>query len=86
MEARTVMARRDGQTYVIRYAEGCELQAVDEVMRLADDPSCPRDWGDVALLGLQITCQADDSPLAGAVRRGALSPLDDGELQFRLSD
>ena len=57
-DIRELNVRKDGQTYVFRYAPGGESQVVDEIIRLAEDPASELDWLDAARLGFQITQHA----------------------------
>jgi hypothetical protein len=63
--------RKEGRTYVFRYAPGCEGQVVEEIIRLAEDPASDLDWVDAARLGFQITQHA----LADCFRQSALQTV-----------
>jgi hypothetical protein len=58
MDTRVLNVRKDGLTYVFRYAPGGESRVVDEIIRLAEDPASDLDWVDAARLGFQITQHA----------------------------
>lgn len=69
--ARTIGMRKDGQTYVFRYAPGSENEVMDELARLADDEGVGLDWVDAATLSFEVTAHA-------ATRcRSALWPMDE---------
>jgi hypothetical protein len=78
-DIRVLNVRKDGQTYVFRYAPGCESQVVDEIIRLAEDPDSRLDWVDAARLGFQITqhamadCYRDTAVQAAPAREGPCS-------------
>ncbi|MHC4562063.1 MAG: hypothetical protein ACYS8X_04735 [Planctomycetota bacterium] len=54
MNRRVLTFAKDGQTYLFRYAPGCEDDVVDEIMKLAEERDCPVDWLDAATLSFQI--------------------------------
>jgi len=54
MSRRTLTLHKSGQTFLFRYTAGSEEAIVDELVRLAHEPSCPLDWADVATLSFQV--------------------------------
>ena len=58
MPLRTIGVETRGHAFILRYEAGEEPQVIDEVMRLAEDPTGELDWADAALLGLQISYHA----------------------------
>ncbi|HPS53607.1 MAG TPA: hypothetical protein PLK08_08640 [Phycisphaerae bacterium] len=54
MDIHNIAIKKPQRTYVLRYAEGSEEQAVEEVMRWADDPSHEIDWQDAADISWRI--------------------------------
>jgi len=52
---RTLGLAKDGQFFILRYQEGLEDRAVEEVMRQADDASHPFDWNDAATMSFAVT-------------------------------
>ena len=79
MSIRVLSLVKGPTTYVFRYASGCEGQVVDEIIRLAEDPSTGLGWMDAARLGFQITqhalaeCFRRDSGVATPAREGPCS-------------
>ncbi len=43
------------QLHMFRYAEGDEEVMIQELIRKAEDPTCPLDWFDAAILSHQMT-------------------------------
>ncbi len=58
MDIRQLSLQKAGRTFVFRYAAGREDEVVEEIIRMAEDPSAEVDWLDAARLGFQITQHA----------------------------
>lgn len=58
MAMRTVQCSSNDQTWIVRYEEGLEDEAVEQIMLLADDRMSAFDWTDAANLCCQITTLA----------------------------
>jgi hypothetical protein len=58
MDIRELSLKKSGLTYLFRYVSGREDEVVNEIIRLAEDPSTDIDWLDAARLGFQITQHA----------------------------
>jgi hypothetical protein len=58
MDTRELKLEKSGIKYIFRYAPGHESEMVEEIIRLAEDPSAGLDWLDAARLGFQITQHA----------------------------
>jgi len=54
MDIHTIALRKPKRAYVLKYKEGSEEQAVEEVMRWADDPAFEIDWQDAASISWRI--------------------------------
>lgn len=54
MDIHTIALKKPKRSYVLKYQEGSEEQAVEEVMRWADDPACEVDWQDAAAISWRI--------------------------------
>ena len=57
---RTLGLEKAGHTFIIRYQVGMEDEAVEELMRMADDRTTGFSWMDAATLSFQITQFAAD--------------------------
>lgn len=55
MDTQTLCLDKDGHRYLFRYPKGREDTIVEELMRLADDPTLNFDWMDAAALSFQVT-------------------------------
>ena len=49
---------KGGDTYLFRYAEGCEDAVMDELIRLADDDEHALDWLDAATMSYELVRRA----------------------------
>ena len=66
MDIHTIALKKPKRAYVLKYKEGFEAQAVEEVMLWADDPSFEIDWQDAA----NISCRILNSVSASIPRIG----------------
>ena len=79
MDIRALTVTKGGLTYVFRYVPGREDEVVDEIIRLAEDPSAGLDLMDAARLGFQITqhalaeCYRQSIGVAAEAREGPCS-------------
>ena len=49
---------KGGDTYLFRYAEGCEDRVMDELIQLAEDDQHTLDWLDAATLSYELARRA----------------------------
>lgn len=54
MDIHTIAMKKPKRLYVLKYSEGSEERAVEEVMRWADDPACEIDWQDAANISWRV--------------------------------
>ena len=54
MEMRQLTLVKKGQYYLFRYQPGEEATLIQTLMEKADDPQCPLDWFDAAVLSHQM--------------------------------
>ena len=53
-ETRQLTLVKKGQYYLFRYQPGEEATLIQTLMEKADDPQCPLDWFDAAVLSHQM--------------------------------
>ena len=54
MRRHTLSLAKNGHHYIFRYTEGCEAEALGEIVDLARDETVDFDWFDAAVLSYQL--------------------------------